>query len=33
MVVDTKHLVLNQEDLVVEVAHHQLEELQELNHK
>ena len=31
VVVDTKHLVLNQEDLVVEVAHHQLEEVVELN--
>ena len=30
--VDTKHLVLNQEDLVVEVAHHQLEEVVQLNH-
>ena len=29
--VDTKHLVLNQEDLVVEVAHHQLEEVVQLN--
>ena len=31
VVVDTKHLVLNQEDLVVEVAHHQLEEVVQLN--
>ena len=31
MVVDTTHLVLDQEDLVVEVAHHQLEEVMQLN--
>ena len=30
--VDTKHLVLKQEDLVVEVAHHQLEEVVQINH-